>query len=334
MRHFLSLKDFTPEEVLQIISRGKEIKKGKFPPVLEKKIMGLLFFKQSLRTRTSFEAGMIRAGGGTVTLSIGTDTWGIETKENVTMDGGYAEHVRETAPVLSRYCDVLGVRSGPKLQSIEEDLHDTVLEGFSRHATVPVVNMESNMEHPCQAIADMITMSEKMIEPKRKKFVFTWLPQIRQTPLATAHSISMVGGFLGMDVTVIHPPGYDLLPEYISFSKHIAESSGGSFTIEKVKSGAERDEISKDASIVYGKSWGATKLYGNLVQQAAEFKLYRDFKVTLDSLGKDGKFMHCLPVRRNVKVADAVLNSERSIVVDQAENRMWGQLAILEKVLS
>lgn len=334
MKHFLSLRDFSVDEILALISRAKEIKARNYPSALRNKIMGMLFFKQSLRTRTSFEAGMIRAGGGTVTLSVGTDTWGIETIENAVMDAGFAEHVRETAPVLSRYCDVLGVRSGPKLQSIEEDLNDTVLNGFSTHATVPVINMESNMEHPCQAVADIMTISEKFTQTKKKKFVLTWLPQLRTTPLATAHSISMVGGFLGMDVTIVHPPGYELMPEYTEFSKKTAESTGGSFKIEKVKSGAERDEISRGADIVYGKSWGAPRLYGNTVQQSAEFKLYRDFKVSLDSIGESGNFMHCLPVRRNVKVDDAVLNSSKSIVVDQAENRMWGQLAILEKVLT
>lgn len=334
MKHFLSLKDFSVNEVQDLITRAKSIKAGNFPSVLRNKIMGLLFFKQSLRTRTSFESGMIRAGGGTVTLSVGTDTWGIETIENAVMDGAFAEHVRETAPVLSRYCDVLGVRSGPKLQSIEEDLNDTVLNGFSNNATVPVINMESNMEHPCQALSDIMTVSEKISEPKKKKFVLTWLPQLRSTPLATAHSISMVGGFLGMDVTIVHPPGYELMPDFVEFSKKTAESTGGSFRIEKVKSGAERDEISRSADIVYGKSWGAPRLYGNTVQQSAEFKLYRDFKVSLDSIGDRGRFMHCLPVRRNVKVDDAVINSNKSIVVDQAENRMWAQLAILEKVLT
>lgn len=321
MKHFLSLRNLEPDSVLKLVDRAIEIKGGSRPTNLEGKILGMLFFKRSLRTRVSFEAGMAKFGGTAIPISVGSDSWDLETEEGIVMNGDKTEHVKEAAPVLSRYCDILGVRSAPAIGKREDD----ILNSFAKYAEVPVINLESNLEHPCQALADIMTIKEKIDRPK--KMVFTWLPQVKATPKATAHSVSMIGPFLGLDTTIVHPPGYELDPEFIEFSKSIAEKSGGRLEIKVLENGADRDKLFFDADVIYGKSW-VSKAKSDL-EQSEEFLKFSSFKVS--TVPKNSKFMHCLPVRRNLKVSDSVLDS--SIVVDQAENRMWTQLAVLEDLL-
>jgi N-acetylornithine carbamoyltransferase len=321
MKHFLSLRNLEPEAVLKLVNRALEIKKGSKPRNLEGRILGMLFFKKSLRTRVSFEAGIARYGGRAISISVGSDSWDLETREGVVMDGDKSEHIKDAAPVLSRYCDILGVRTAAEIGAN----NDSLINSFAKYATVPVINLESNLEHPCQALADIATIKEKLPHPK--KMVFTWLPQVKATPKATPHSISMVGAFLGLNTTIVHPPGYELDSDYLNYSKEIARSFGGELNIEVVNSGTERDKLFKDADIVYGKSWVSN--LKSEEDQKEEFLRYSSFKV--DAIPSNSLFMHCLPVRRNLKVSDAVLDS--SIIVDQAENRMWAQLAILEDLL-
>lgn len=319
IKHFLSLRNI--DSVLRLVDRAMEIKAGSKPKNLEGKILAMLFFKKSLRTRVSFEAGLARYGGRAISISVGSESWDLETEEGIVMNGDKPEHVKEVAQVLSRYCDILGVRTAPEIGSST----DPILESFAKYSEVPVVNLESNREHPCQALADIMTIKEKLVNPR--KMVFTWLPQVKSTPKATAHSISMIGPFLGMETTIIHPPGYELDEDYLRFSTEIAKKSGSKLIVEIAETGEERDRFFKDADIIYGKSWVSRSIGEE--NQKKEFLKYSSFKVS--SVPEYSKFMHCLPVRRNLKVSDSVLDS--SIVIDQAENRMWAQLAILENIL-
>lgn len=338
MKHFLSFKDIELDEILGLVNRASAIKQGAEVTALRGKVMGLLFFRKSLRTRISLEAGLARYGATGIALNMGTDSWPIEMREGAYMDGLASEHIKEVAPLLGRYVHVLGIRTSPQLKSLEEEKLDAELAVFAKHASAPVMNLESSLEHPCQALADIITVKEKLgaklDKPRNTKFVFTWLPQVRITPLATAHSVPMVGSCLGMDVTVVHPPGYELLPEFLSVAANFAEQSGGSFKVVVAESAAERDLLCQDADIVYGKNWSSPRFYGSEEQQTAELKTLLDWRIDSPVLGAKAMFMHCLPLRRNLKVTDAVLDSPRSVVVDQAENRMWGQVAVLENLLS
>lgn len=338
MKNFLSFKDLELAEILNLVDRASAIKQGAEVHALRGKVMGLLFFRKSLRTRISMEAGLARYGASGIALNMGTDSWPIEMREGAFMDGLASEHIKEVAPLLSRYVHVLGIRTSPQLKSLEEERLDSELTIFAKHATVPVMNLESSLEHPCQALADIITVKEKLgaklAQPRKAKFVFTWLPQVRITPLATAHSVPMVGSCLGMDVTVVHPPGYELLPEYLSVAANFAERSGGSFQVVVAESAAHRNQICQDADIVYGKNWSSPRFYGAEEQQNSELKTLLDWRIDSNALGAKAFFMHCLPLRRNLKVTDAVLDSAQSIVVDQAENRMWGQVAVMENLLS
>lgn len=338
MKNFLSFKDLELNEILSLVDRASAIKHGAEVTALRGKVMGLLFFRKSLRTRISMEAGLARYGATAISLNMGTDSWPIEMREGAYMDGLASEHIKEVTPLLGRYVHALGIRTSPQLKNLEEERLDAELSIFAKHASVPVMNLESSLEHPCQALADIITVREKLgaklAQPRKTKFVFTWLPQVRITPLATAHSVPMVGSCMGMDVTVVHPPGYELLPEFLAVAANFAEQSGGSFKVVVAESEVERDQLCQDADVVYGKNWSSPRFYGSEELQTAELKTLLNWRIDQQSLGSKAMFMHCLPLRRNLKVADAVLDSSQSIVVDQAENRMWGQVAALESLLS
>ena len=236
MKNFLSFKDLELNEILSLVDRASAIKHGAEVTALRGKVMGLLFFRKSVRTRISMEAGLARYGATAISLNMGTDSWPIEMREGAYMDGLASEHIKEVTPLLGRYVHALGIRTSPQLKNLEEERLDAELSIFAKHASVPVTSLESALEHPSQALADIITVREKLgaklAQPKKTTFAFICLPQVRITPLATAHSVPMVGSCMGMDVTVVHPPGYELLPEFLAVAANFAEQSGGSFKVE------------------------------------------------------------------------------------------------------
>ncbi len=297
---------------------------------LRGRVMGMVFFNPSLRTRTSFESLMARLGGHAICLNVGGDTWALEHRDGVVMDGAAAEHIREAAPVLSRYCDVLGVRTFAGLKDAAEDAKDAVIRSFARHATVPIINMESAMEHPCQGLADRMTIEEKLRDARGKRFVLTWAPHVKGLPMAVPHSAALAAASAGMHVTVAHPPGYELNADVMATARRWCAEAGTSFEIAH-----EQTPACRAADVVYVKSWGSAALYGKPDEQTASFRAHRDWTVALRHFGKDeALLMHCLPVRRNVVIADEALDSRHRVVVDQAENRMWAQMAVVMKLLN
>lgn len=328
MKHFTSFLDFSPHELLQFASRAEELKRGSSTDALKGKILALLFFNPSLRTRVSFEASMIRFGGNAITLSAGGDVWGLESEEGVVMDAEKPEHIKDAARVLSRYCDAIAIRCFADMNSIAEDLEEKVVKGFERYSTVPVISMESAMEHPCQALADMVTIREQLPQPMGKKLTLIWAPHVKPRPLAVPHSAALCGATLGMDVTIVHPEGYDLAEPYLNHVKKLSEMSGATFSIT-----SDRESGLKDADIVQVKSWGNTNLYGDRDGQIQDLARYRSWIFSKDDLPLGAKLMHCLPVRRNVEVSDGALDCESSVIIDQAENRLWAQSAVLESIL-
>ncbi len=331
MKHWVSLADHDPAALASLVGLARRIKRGDAPSEVQRlrgRVLVMVFFNPSLRTRTSFEAGLARCGGHAVCLSVGGDTWQLEYREGAVMDGAAAEHVREAAAVLSRYGDLLAVRTFAAMKDAAEDARDAVLRSFAAYATVPVINMESAADHPCQGLADWMTMDEQLDGARGRRFVLRWAPHVKGLPLAVPHAALLAASAAGMQVTVTHPPGYELNAGVLATARGWCEAAGQPLrvTSERESGGA--------ADILYVKSWGATGLYGRPEAQAESFVQHRAWTVTRADLGPRTRLMHCLPVRRNVVIADEALDDPRSIVVEQAENRMWAQLAIMARLLT
>ena len=327
MKDFISFLDHSPQLILNIVNRAIAVKTKKVIPTnIQGKSLGMLFFNPSLRTRVSFEMAMHRYGGKAIPLSAGGDLWNLEFEDNAIMDGNTTEHVKDGARVLSRYLDALAVRSFASLKTLEEDLEDKIIRSFQKYATVPVISMESAVEHPAQALADMMTLRERHGHEKIK-FVISWAPHVKPLPMAVAHSAILSGSYLGHDVVLTHPKGFDLAPTYITHAEKTAKELGGSFSITH-----DQDKALKDATVVYVKNWAPSSAYGKL--QGIQ-KLNKDFAgwmPTDKKLAGTSTLLHCLPVRRNVEIADSALDGPSSAIIDQAENRMWAQVALLEKI--
>jgi N-acetylornithine carbamoyltransferase len=291
-----------------------------------------MFFDPSLRTRTSMHVACNRLGADFVELQPGSGLWTMEFEDQVTMDGVAAEHIYEAAGVLGRYAQVLGVRAFPTRGQWEREKTQPVHLAFASHAGVPVVNLEGPFAHPCQGLADALTLRDLFDNaPRGRKLAVTWAPHPKQLPMATVNSAIWAGATVGMEVVLTHPEGFELDPDALAHAESIAAEAGGSFRITH-----NRDDAFTDADVVYAKSWGAWRgAAAKSSGHADAFAALRDWTVTSSDLerGKPAKFMHCLPVRRNVVVAAAVLEGPLSVVLDQAENRIWGQAALLLALL-
>jgi len=326
-KHFLGLADAMPAEISRLVALARRLKSGAVAEggVIRGRIFGMVFFNPSLRTRASAEAAMLRFGGHAIVLSPGGDTWRLEYRRGAVMDGDCAEHVREAAAVLGRYCDALGVRTFARMVNEAEDAADVVLHSFAREAGVPVVSLESAMEHPCQGLADRMTMEEKLGMTQGKRFTLTWAPHVKGLPRAVPHSAILAAASAGMYVTIAHPPGYELHPKYLDKAKAWCAAAGTSFTVTD-----EQLPACRAADVVYVKSWGSPAHYGKPEAQKEDFRRYRGWMVGLEHLAHPKTIlMHCLPVRRNVVIADAALDDLRSVVIDEAENRLWTHAAVL-----
>ena len=331
MKHWLTMSDYEPDKLARLARLARQFKAGKAGAAgeaLRNRILVMVFFNPSLRTRTSFEAALLRHGGHAITLSVGGDTWKLEHRDGAVMDADKAEHIREAAPVLSRYGDLLAVRTFAGLKDAAEDAADPVLRSFARFATVPVINMESAIDHPCQGLGDWMTMDERLCEIRGRKFVLTWAPHVKPLPLAVSHSAVLAAAAAGMYVTIAHPPGYELNPGVMERAGQWCQAAGAKLTITH-----DQHAACRDANVVYAKSWGSPSLYGKPDAQRDEFQRYADWKVGAKCLGDRALLMHCLPVRRNVEVADDALDHPRCVVIEQAENRMWAQAAIMSALL-
>ncbi|MBK8915858.1 MAG: N-acetylornithine carbamoyltransferase [Phycisphaerales bacterium] len=333
MREWLSMFEERPSAMHQLITLARQIKAGQArdaTAALRGRILGMVFFNPSLRTRVSFESAMARFGGHAICLNVGGDAWGLEHRDGVVMNADKAEHVREAAPVLSRYCDVLGVRTFAQLRDASEDARDGLIRAFAAHATVPVINLESAMEHPCQALADWMTMEEKLGETAGRHFTLSWAPQAKAVPMAVPHSAALAAAAAGMHVTIAHPPIYELNAGVMDRIKTLCDLQGTRFTIS-----SDQGAACSHADVLYVKSWGSTAFYGDAAAQQASFAEHADWMVQPRHLhGRRTILMHCLPVRRNVVISDEALDDPRCVVVDQAENRLWTQAAVLAKLLA
>ena len=299
--------------------------------LLEGRSIALVFFNASLRTRASMQVGIFELGGNAVVLEPGGTSWTLEHHDGVVMDGDKTEHVAEFVRVLGRYCSAIGVRTFAALKDWEEERQDPVLTAFARYSNVPIINLESAMYHPCQALADMMTIREKL-GSGGKKVLLTWAWHPKPLPMAVPNSFTLAATQMGHDLVIAHPPGYDLDEQVLSQAKKHAAEAGGSIKISN-----DIHASFEGTQVVYAKSWGASQFYGANEKDVAERAQYRrHWIVDEQKMARtiNGIFMHCLPVRRNVIVTDGVIDSPASVVIDEAENRLHVQKAVLKKLLS
>lgn len=332
MQRFNDLADFTSEEIRNLVTLAGRLDKSPEPRALEGKILSLLFLSPSLRTLTSFQAAMGRLGGNSFVVSPDMSIHGLESRSGIVMDGVAAEHIREAVPVIASYGDAIGIRAFAQRRNLEEDLADSEFNEYAKLANRPVINMESAIQHPCQSLADWKTLDDIGVPDNGGKFVLSWAFHPRALPLAVPATTLQMAAMRGMDVTVLRPEGFELPPAIMDKARKAADVSGG--TISESEDPAEAME---DAHVIYAKSWSSTKHYGHAqADQAAREPHFGSWCVDepwFKPARDDCRFMHCLPVRRGVVVADRILDGDRSVVIEQARNRMVAQMAVLYSML-
>jgi len=331
MNNFLDLADLSREEVVDLLALSERLQQKPEPHALAGKILGLLFFNPSLRTLASFQAAMARLGGTSFVIAAGQGTWQLETRRGAVMNGAPAEHVREGVPVLAHYCDALGIRAFASGTDLQADLAETSFKEMTGLVSKPVINMESAINHPCQALADWKTLDDLAV-PKKAKFVLSWVNHPRALPLAVPAATVHMAAMRGMEVVVLRPEGFALPPPVMQKAAQAAAASGGS-----LRETTDREDALNGAHVIYAKEWGSTAHYGNAEADAKARSSLADWCVRdtwFSRAAIDCKFMHCLPVRRNVAVADEVLDGRRSVVQREAFNRMVVQTAVLHRLLS
>ena len=331
MRDFLSLAELSRPEVVDLLTLAASLERQPQPDALRGRVLGLLFFNPSLRTLASFQSAMARLGGSSFVISPGQGSWQIETRDGVVMDGAEAEHVREAIPVLASYADALGIRAFAGGTDLASDLADTAFRRMAALAGVPVVNLESAVDHPCQALGDWKTLDDLEI-PAGGKFVLTWANHPKALPLAVPAATAHMAALRGMEVVVLRPEPYALPAAVLARARAAAALGGGS-----VRETDDRDDALTGAHAIYAKSWASPAHYGDARTEANLRAGLRHWCVDADWFARahpQCRILHCLPVRRNVVVADRVLDSPRSAVVPQARNRMWAQMAVLHRLLA
>ena len=330
MNRFLDLADFSRDEVVDLITLARRLEKHPEPQALAGRILGLLFMNPSLRTLSSFQAGMMRLGGTSFVVTPGQGTWQVETRTGAVMDGGAAEHVREAIPVLASYCDALGLRAFAEGKDLAADLAEAPFNVMAGLCPKPFINLESAMNHPCQALADWKTMDDLAV-PRTGRFVLSWVYHPRALPLAVPAAALHMAAQRGMEVVVLRPDGYALPEPLMAKARTAAAASGGS-----VSETTDRAAALDGAHVLYAKEWGSAACYGDAEAESALRRPLADWCVRESWFAgalADCHFMHCLPVRRNVAVADEVLDGPRSRVVREAANRMAVQMAVLHRLL-
>ncbi len=332
MHVFNDLADLGVSEIEALITLTHRLNEKPEPRALEGKVLSLLFLSPSLRTLISFQAAMLRMGGGTFVISPNMSIHGLESRSGIVMDGMAAEHIREAVPVIASYGNAIGIRAFAKREKLDDDLSDREFRELTSLIETPCINMESAINHPCQSLADWKTMDDLGLDANGTKFVLSWTWHPSQMPFAVPASTVHMAAMRGMDVTVLRPEGFELPQAIMDKARQAAEKSGGSVTETD-----DRSEAMQGCQVLYVNSWASVRHYGNK-RAEEEFKLnLRDWCVDepwFERAASDCRFMHCLPVRRGVTVSDRVLDGPRSVVIAEARNRMLVQMAVLHRMLS
>lgn len=326
MQHFLTTETWSKPNLQMILDFAKDLKQSPIQPLLKNKSIALLFFNPSLRTRTSFEIGIEQLGGHAVVLQPGKDAWPIEFELGSVMDGEAEEHVKEVAQVLSSYCDLIAIRAFPKFVDWQKDKLDILLNSFAQYASVPVINMET-ITHPCQELAHIMTLQEKLGDLQGKKYLLTWTYHPKPLNTAVASSALMIASKFGMDVTLLCPTeDYVLDKHYMQSVQDNCNQNNQNLTVtHNIEEGYSGTEI------VYAKSWGALPYFGQWEKEKLIRDQYKHFIVDEQKMAmtNQGLFSHCLPLRRNVKATDGVMDSEYCVAIQEAENRLHVQKSLM-----
>lgn len=312
MKNYLNINDL--DNLQTTVKEAVDLKNEPlaFQNLGKGKTICLLFFNNSLRTRLSTQKAAQNLGLNVVVMNFGSEGWQLEYEDGVIMNQDKSEHIKEAAKVIAQYCDIVAIRAFASLTDKEKDLSEIVLNSFKKYAGIPVVNMESAIGHPLQALADAITLEENKVSHK-PKVVLSWAPHPKALPHAVANSFVEMMQLQDADFVITHPEGYEL-------DTTITKNSIIEFNQEKAF---------ENADFIYVKNWSSFKNYGEVVKNDS------DWMITADKmkLTNNAKFMHCLPVRRNVVVADEVIDSKNSIVIEQANNRIFSAQIVLKKIL-
>jgi N-acetylornithine carbamoyltransferase len=331
MKTFHDLASLSHEEVADLLGLAKRLQARPEPRALEGKVLSLLFLNPSLRTLSSFQAAMIRLGGGAFVISPEMSIHGMEVAAGVVMDGHASEHIFEAVPTIASYGDAMGIRAVAEGRRLARDLADTRYLEMARLVDVPLVNLESAAFHPCQALADWKTLDDLGVPRQGGRFVMSWVHHPRALPLAGPTSTVQMAAMRGMDITVLRPEGFELPESVMGRTRELAGRAGGT-----VRETSDRREALEGAHVVYAKEWSSARLYGDAIAETKLRNELTDWSVDADwfaHAAQDCRLLHAMPVRRGVAVQDRVLDSPRSAIIQQARNRMWAQMAVLYRLM-
>ena len=313
MRNFINSRDIIDYQyLLNDINKHKN-NSTDLSFVGKNKVLGLLFFNPSLRTRLSTQKAAMNLGFKSIVMNFRDDGWQLEFDENIIMSGKKAEHVKDAAKVISQYCDILGIRAFAELKDKQNDNSDKIINSFVKYASIPILNLESSVAHPLQALADAATINENK-NSNKPKIVLSWAPHPKSLPHAVANSFINMCKINNYDLTITNPKGYDL-------NKKITEG------IQIIN---DQELAFKNADFIYAKNWSSYDQYGKVLLNDDSW-IINEHKMRLTN---NAFFMHCLPVRRNVVVTDSVLDSNKSLVIQQANNRTYATQTILKELIS
>lgn len=314
MKNFLSVEDV--QSINELVQKALAFKTD---PLSNKtqgsgKRMGLLFLNPSMRTRLSTQIAASNLGIESIVFNVGQDGWSLEFEDEAIMNGTTVEHVKEAAPILGKYFDVLGVRTFPGLKDKEADYSEFFIKQFVKYSGIPIVSLESATLHPLQSLTDIITISENFKEKRKPKIVLTWAPHVKALPQCVANSFAQwVNAWGESDFVITHPEGYEL-------DKKFTGNAAISY---------DQDYALKEADFVYVKNWSSYNDYGNVLSTDASWMLNNE-KLLITN---NARVMHCLPVRRNVELSGEILDGANSLVTQQAGNRIWAAQAVLSEIL-
>lgn len=311
MKNFININDI--KDYNKLVDNCISLKKSPYElnSLGINKTLGLLFFNPSLRTRISTEKAAKILGMNVISMNFNNEGWNLEYEDGVIMNSNKAEHIKDAARVVGQYCDIIGIRSFPSLINKTDDEKDIVINSFKKYANIPVINLESSIYHPLQALADAVTIKEKV---KKPKIVLSWAPHIKPLPHAVANSFINMVKKMNYDIKITNPIGYNL-------NKNITDG------IEIINN---QKEAFKGANLIYAKNWSCYENYGKVLDTNDSW-IIDDDKMNITN---NAKFMHCLPVRRNLVVSDSVIDSDNSLVVEQSNNRVYSAQLILKNILN
>jgi N-acetylornithine carbamoyltransferase len=331
MKRFCDLADFSVDELRALLKLAGKLEREPEPRALQGKVLALLFLSPSLRTLTSFQAAMARLGGGSFVVSPEMSIHGLESRSGIVMDGVAAEHIREAVPVIASYGHAMGIRAFADRRSLDQDLADHQFNELAALVDVPLINMESAVNHPCQGLADWKTLDDLGIPGNGGRFVLSWVYHPKPLPFAVPASVLHMASMRGMNVVVLRPPGFELPASIMNKAREAAQRAGGS-----ISETPDRREAMQGAHVIYATSWSSVSQYENRPGDEALRRGLMKWCIDepwFENAQADCKFMHSLPVRRGVEVDDGILDSPRSVVIKEAHNRMVTQMAVLHQML-